>query len=51
LVGYRERGGARPRWGVVTCECAETGVELKTPDLREDVPRLGGTEIRVVEKP
>jgi hypothetical protein len=50
MVGYRERGGARPRLGEVTCECAETAVELKTLDLRDDAPRLGGTEIRVVEK-
>jgi len=51
MVGYRERGGARPRRGEVICECADTAVELKTLDLRDDATRLGGTEIRVVEKP
>jgi hypothetical protein len=51
MVGYRERGGARPRRGEVTWEWVETGVELKTLDLRDDAMRLGGTEIRVAEKP
>ena len=50
MVGYRERGGARPRRGDVTCECADTEVELKTRELSDDGTMLGGTEVTVAEK-
>jgi hypothetical protein len=34
----------------VTWECAETGVELKTLDLRDDETMLGGSDIRLEAK-
>jgi hypothetical protein len=46
-----ERGGARPRRGAFVSEATDTAVKLKMRDRRADGTRLGGTEIRLVEKP